>query len=152
MNSKKELAVAALQNGTVIDHIPSEVVFQAVKILGLENSKSAVTIGYNLTSKKLGTKAIIKVADIFFDNDMLNRIALIAPSAVVNVIRDYAVVEKRPVELPEQLIGIARCANPKCITNHQPMHTKFNVVSREPVIIRCHYCNHSVAGKDAKTL
>lgn len=152
MNPKKELAVAALENGTVIDHIPSEVVFQAVKILGLENSKNAVTIGYNLSSKKLGTKAIIKVADTFFDNDMLNRIALIAPNAVVNVIRDYAVVEKRPVVIPDQLIGIVRCANPKCITNHQPMATKFNVITKKPVVIRCHYCNHSVAGKDAKIL
>ena len=91
---KKELAVAALKDGTVIDHIPSEAVFKAVKILGLENTTHAVTIGCNLHSGRLGSKGIIKVADMFFDDATLNRIALIAPQAVVNIIRDYEVVEK----------------------------------------------------------
>ena len=86
---KTELAVAALQHGTVIDHIPSAAVFQVVKILGLENTDHAVTIGANLASAKLGSKGIVKVADMFFDEAALNRIALIAPSAVVNIIRNY---------------------------------------------------------------
>lgn len=153
MNTPKtELAVAALRHGTVIDHIPSEALFDAVKILGLENSPHAVTIGYNLPSVKLGTKGIIKVADIEFDAATLNRIALIAPTAVVNVIRDYQVVEKHPVSLPDVVEGIVRCANPKCITNHEPMVTRFDVVRRSPVLIRCRYCNHSVDGKAAKIL
>lgn len=150
--TKTELAVAALRNGTVIDHIPSEAVFQAVKILGLENTPHAVTIGCNLHSKKLGTKGIIKVADIEFDSATLNRIALIAPSAVVNIIRNYEVVEKLPVTLPDTLEGIVRCANPKCITNHEPMLTRFEVVGRQPLVIRCRYCNHSVPGAEAKIL
>lgn len=149
---KKELAVAALRHGTVIDHIPSEAVFQAVKILGLEGTDHAVTIGCNLQSAKLGTKGIIKVSDVEFDSATLGRIALIAPTAVVNVIRDYEVVEKRPVRLPDVVEGIVRCANPKCITNHEPMRTRFDVVSRQPVVIRCRYCNHSVDGKSAKIL
>ena len=86
---KKELAVAALCNGTVIDHIPSSALFKAVKILGIENLDKHVTIGNNLESKKLGTKGIIKVADIVFPEATLNRIALIAPTAVVNIIRDF---------------------------------------------------------------
>ncbi|MGN0223023.1 MAG: aspartate carbamoyltransferase regulatory subunit [Muribaculaceae bacterium] len=149
---KTELAVAALQHGTVIDHIPSAAVFQVVKILGLEYTDHAVTIGANLASAKLGSKGIVKVADMFFDEAALNRIALIAPSAVVNIIRNYEVVEKRPVALPDTIVGIVKCNNPKCITNNEPMHTKFDVVSRQPVIIRCHYCNHAVSGADAKTL
>lgn len=150
---KKELAVAALKHGTVIDHIPSTAVFKAVKVLGLEDTSHAVTVGMNLESSRLGKKGIIKVADIEFDNDTLNRIALIAPTAVVNVIRDYEVVEKHPVSLPDEIIGIVRCANPKCITNNEPMRTKFDVVARDPsVVIRCRYCNHSVAGQDAKIL
>lgn len=149
---KKELAVAALRNGTVIDHIPSSAVFKAVKILGIEKLKDAVTIGFNLDSKKLGRKGIIKVADVEFDEAALNRIALIAPNAVVNVIRDYKVAEKRKVELPDTITGIVKCANPKCITNNEPMATRFLVVSRNPVEIRCHYCNHTVSGKDAKIL
>ncbi len=149
---KKELAVAALRNGTVIDHIPSSAVFKAVKILGLENLGHAVTIGCNLNSNKLGTKGIIKVADVEFDESALNRIALIAPCAVVNTIRDFNVAEKHPVTLPDTIIGIVKCANPKCITNNEPMATKFHVVSSDPVEIRCHYCNHVVSGKDAKVL
>lgn len=152
MTEKTQLAVAALRNGTVIDHIPSEAVFAAVKILGLEHSTGAVTVGMNLHSSKYGTKGIIKVSDMEFDADTLNRIALIAPDAVVNVIRDYQVVEKRPVCLPETLVGIVRCANPKCITNHEPMTTRFDVVSANPVVIRCRYCNHSVPGSQAKTV
>lgn len=149
---KKELAVAALRNGTVIDRIPSSVLFQAVKLLGIEKLDHHVTIGNNLESKKIGTKGIIKIADVEFPEDVLNRIALIAPSAVVNTIRNFEVVEKRQVKLPGTICGIVRCDNPKCITNNEPMTTRFSVVSDDPVVIRCHYCNHTVAGKDAQIL
>ena len=88
MAHKKELAVAALRNGTVIDHIPSNMLFKAVKLLDLENVSTQLTIGNNLESKRLGAKGIIKVADIFFTDSVINRIALIAPTAVINVIRD----------------------------------------------------------------
>ena len=149
---KKELAVAALRNGTVIDRIPSSVLFQAVKLLGIEKLDHHVTIGNNLESKKIGTKGIIKIADVEFPEDVLNRIALIAPSAVVNTIRNFEVVEKRQVKLPDTICGIVRCDNPKCITNNEPMTTRFSVVCDDPVVIRCHYCNHTVAGKDAQIL
>lgn len=148
--NKKELAVAALQNGTVIDHIPSSVLFKAVKILGIEKLQSHVTIGNNLDSDKLGTKGIIKVADVVFPESTLNRIALIAPSAKVNIIRDFEVVEKHPVSLPDTIVGIVKCNNPKCITNNEPMKTRFEVVDRENVTIRCHYCGHVVSNKDAQ--
>lgn len=151
-NNKKELAVAALRNGTVIDRIPSPVLFQAVRLLGIEKLNRHVTIGNNLDSKKLGTKGIIKIADTEFAESVLNRIALIAPTAVVNTIRDFEVVDKRQVELPETIVGIVKCSNPKCITNNEPMQTKFEVVKNDPVEIRCHYCNHTVAGKDAQIL
>jgi aspartate carbamoyltransferase regulatory subunit len=150
--NKKELAVAALRNGTVIDHIPSDALFQAVKILGIEHMDKNVTIGFNLDSVKVGKKGIIKVADVEFDEDTLNRIALIAPTAVVNIIREYEVAEKRPVVLNEQVVGIVRCGNAKCITNNEPMQTKFHVISRNPVVIRCHYCNHTVVGSEAQIL
>ena len=156
MNTKTELAVAALQNGTVIDHIPSVALFDAVRILGLENLDKSVTIGYNLHSNKLGKKGIIKVADTEFSEEDLNRIAIIAPTAVVNTIRNFEVVEKRRVQLPDELRGIVRCANPKCITNNEPMKTRFIVTHRgengDDVTIRCHYCNHSVKGKKAVIL
>lgn len=147
--SKKELAVAALKAGTVIDHIPSGALFKAVRILGIEQMERHITIGFNLDSRKLGKKGIIKVADIEFDEADLNRIAIIAPGAVVNVIRDFEVVSKRGVSLPETVTGIVRCPNPQCISNHEPMKTRFHIVERDPVLLRCHYCNHTVAGSDA---
>ena len=148
--SKAELAVAALRNGTVIDHIPSAVLFKAVKILGIEHLTTAVTIGNNLDSKKLGNKGIIKVADVFFPEQVLNRIALIAPSAVVNIIRDYEVVEKFPVTLPDTIVGLVKCGNPKCITNNEPMRTRFHVIDRDDVTISCQYCSHTVRSTDAQ--
>jgi len=151
-NNKKELAVAALRNGTVIDRIPSTVLFQAVRLLGIEKLDRHVTIGNNLDSGKIGTKGIIKIADTEFPEAVLNRIALIAPTAVVNTIRDFEVVDKRPVELPDTITGIVKCSNPKCITNNEPMQTKFEVIDRDPIEIRCHYCNHTVSGKDAQIL
>lgn len=147
---KSELAVAALRAGTVIDHIPSAALFRAVRILGLEHMDKAITIGFNLDSSKLGKKSIIKVADIEFDEATLNRIAIIAPTAVVNIIRDYEVVEKRRVALPDVIQGIVRCPNPKCITNNEPMSTRFRVINRNPVVCRCHYCSTTVAGEDAQ--
>lgn len=151
-NKKEELAVAALRSGTVIDHIPADALFTAVRFLGLEHLNTAVTIGSNLVSSKLGRKGIIKVADTFFDDEVLNLIAIIAPTAVVNTIRDFEVVEKKPVKLPETLVDIVRCDNPKCITNNEPMSTRFKVVSdkgEEGAILRCHYCNHTVHGTHA---
>lgn len=145
----KELAVAALCNGTVIDHIPAEVLFKAVKILGIEKLTTNVTIGNNLSSHRLGSKGIIKVADVEFDDDVLNRIALIAPSANINIIRDFKVVKKFPIVLPDEIIGIVRCGNPKCITNNEPMRTRFHVVDRTDTAIRCHYCGHTVKSGEA---
>ena len=149
-NQKKELAVAALRNGTVVDRIPSRNLFKAVRILGIENMTNHVTIGNNLESKHLGSKGIIKVADVEFPEETLNRIAIIAPHARINVIRDFEVAEKRDVPLPDTIVGIVRCNNPKCITNNEPMDTRFEVVDREDVTLRCHYCGHTVKSSDAK--
>lgn len=148
---KKELAVAALKNGTVIDHIPSDSLFKVVDLLGIQSIKNNVTIGYNLDSKKYGKKGIIKVANITFPEATLNRIAIIAPNAVINIIKDYEVVEKRKVELPDNLYGIVKCSNPKCITNNEPMRTHFHVIDRENMILKCHYCERT-EDKDKITL
>lgn len=149
---KTELAVAALRNGTVIDHIPSPMLFKVVRMLGIENMSNHVTIGNNLDSAKLGTKGIIKVADVEFPESLLNRIAIVAPGAKINVIRDYAVVEKRPVRLPDTIIGLVQCPNPKCITNNEPMRTRFIVTDRNPVKLRCDYCGHMVESANAKII
>ncbi len=151
MKETKKLAVAALENGTVIDHLPCGTVYKAVRILGLENTRNSVTIGDNLASNRLGLKGIIKVADIELDQDALDRIAVIAPNAVVNTIRNFEVASKRAVKLPDVLVGVVRCSNPKCITNNEPMRTRFNV-DADSGMLRCHYCNKTVKPENADIL
>jgi aspartate carbamoyltransferase regulatory subunit len=135
--NKNEMLVAAIENGTVIDHIPSEKTYQVAQLLGLQNQSTPVTIGYNLLSKKLGKKGIIKVADKFFTDEEISRLSVVAPNIVLNIIRDYEVVEKKTVVTPAEIKGIVKCNNPKCITNNEPMTTYFHVADG---ILTCHYC------------
>lgn len=139
--SKKERLVAAIGNGTVIDHIPSEKTYEVASILGLQNLNTVVTIGYNYLSKKIGRKGIIKVEDKYFSDEEISRLSVVAPNAVLNIIKNYEVVEKKKVETPDVITGIVKCNNPKCITNNEPMKTVFNVINKGNGIIRCHYCD-----------
>ncbi len=139
--NKKERLVAAIKNGTVIDHIPSDKTFQVISLLGLQRMTSPVTIGYNYPSTKVGSKGIIKVSDKFFTDDEISRLSVVAPNVVLNVIRDYEVTEKKTVETPDELCGIVKCNNPKCITNNEPMRTIFHVVDKKHGLLKCHYCD-----------
>lgn len=139
--SKKERLVAAIENGTVIDHIPSEKTYEVANILGLQNLDTVVTIGYNYLSKKIGHKGIIKIENKFFSDEEISRLSVVAPNVVLNIIRNYEVVEKKKVETPDELRGIVKCNNPKCITNNEPMKTVFNVTDKAKGIIRCRYCD-----------
>lgn len=145
---RKELEVAALENGTVIDHIPSNQLFKVVNLLKLDRFSDSITIGNNLASQRYGKKGIIKVAGYYFKEDELNKIALIAPNAVINIIHDYKVTEKRKVNLPNDIYGIVRCNNPKCITNNEPMETHFHVIDQENIEIKCHYCERTIRKSD----
>jgi len=128
---RQELLVAALESGTVIDHIPSSKLFEVVNLLHLEQMKTSITVGYNLKSK-------------FFSDEELNQLAVVSPNVTLCIIRDYEVVEKKEVFLPEELKGIVKCANPKCITNNEPMKTYFHAVPGKEGVLRCHYCNKEV--------
>ena len=135
------LKVSAIKDGTVLDHIPSQSIFRVLDLLDIKDAENPVTVGINLESKTLSRKGIIKIADRFFEDDELGRIALVAPTATVNVIRDYAVVEKKTVSLPKTVVGIARCANPMCVTNHQDITTRFTTsIEEKKVKLLCHYC------------
>ena len=139
--TRKELVVSALENGTVLDHIPAENVYKALEILNLTDIENQITIGINLTSRYFGKKGIIKIADKFFEDEELNKLALIAPKATVNIIRDFKVVEKKQLVMPEEIHGIAKCRNPKCVTNHQPIKTWFKTIDDgNEVSLLCHYC------------
>jgi aspartate carbamoyltransferase regulatory subunit len=140
MKEPKQLSVSAIQDGTVIDHIPAKNLFKVIQILGLDKIDNQITFGTNLDSKKFSRKAIIKISGVFFEDKDLNRIALVAPDANLNIIRDYEVVEKKVVEVPDNITGIAKCMNPKCITNFEPVVTKFKVVAKKNVALKCHYC------------
>ncbi len=137
---KLKLKVSAISQGTVIDHIPSENLFDVISILELDKTPNMITFGANLDSDKLVNKAIIKVSNQFFENDEINKIALIAPHAKLNIIKDYEVIEKKVVEIPNQVVGIVKCFNPKCITNAEPITTSFSVISKSPVALKCKYC------------
>lgn len=136
----KALQVAALENGTAIDHIPTEALFKVVSLLQLQRLDNRITIGNNLNSNKMGVKGLIKVSDKFFKEDEINRIALVAPNVNLNIIRNFEVVEKKKVVLPDEIFEIVKCNNPKCITNNEPMKTWFHVTDKEKVELQCHYC------------
>jgi len=135
--NKNEMLVAAIKNGTVIDHIPSNKTYQVAQLLGLQELETPVTIGYNFLSKKLGKKGIIKVEDKFFTDEEISRLSVVAPNIVLNIINNFEVVEKKTVTTPSEIRGIVRCNNPKCITNNEPMKTYFHVTNG---ILKCHYC------------
>ena len=142
------MQVATLENGSAIDHIPPTELFKVARLLGLEYMNNTITIGNNFQSKKMGCKGVIKIADKFFEEDEINRIALVAPNVVLNVIRDYEVVEKKTVTLPDELVGLVKCNNPKCITNNEPMPSRFEVIDKENGTIKCHYCERKINKED----
>lgn len=145
---KKEMQVAALCNGTSIDHIPANEVFKVVSLLGLENLSNPITIGNNLESKKMGSKGIIKITNKFFEENEINKIALIAPNAILNVIKNYEVVDKKKLTLPHKIKGIVACNNPKCITNNEPMLSHFDVIDDVKIKLKCYYCSSEIEKED----
>lgn len=148
MNNKRtELKVSAIRNGTVIDHIPAEVVYQVFGILNLDQTNSQVYLGTNLDSKKLGKKGIIKISDRFFKDEEISKIALVAPNATLIEIKDYDVTKKGNVHLPETVEKIVKCFNPKCVTNIQRIPTKFKVTEdhKGNMKLFCKYCEKTMA-------
>ena len=150
--NKEELQVAALKNGTVIDHIPTDKLFTIVSLLGLKDSDLNITIGNNLPSKKLGKKGIIKVADRFFTDEEISRLSVVAPNVQLNIIHNYEVVEKKQVIMPDVIKGIVKCGNPQCITNNEPMTTIFHVLCKENGVLKCHYCEKEQNKESVKLL
>lgn len=149
---EKELKVAALKNGTVIDHIPSEKLFHVITLLGLDNIPNQVTFGYNLESKKIGKKAIVKVSDKYLSQEEVNKIAILAPMAKINIIKEYEVAEKMQLQLPDEIIGVIKCKNPKCITNNEPMNTKFRTIDKKKAFFKCYYCERIVEGEGVEII
>lgn len=150
--NKTALQVSALCNGTVIDHIPADKLFAVVNLLNIPMMSNNVTIGYNLESKKLGKKGLIKISDRFFTDDEVNKISVVAPNVILNTIRDYNVVEKREVKMPDEIHNIIKCNNLNCITNNEPMATHFYVANRDTHTLKCRYCEKEVSLNDINLL
>lgn len=147
---KKEegvLRVKSIKNGVVIDHITSGKSPEVLKILGIDGEfADTVTLAMNVDSKAFAKKDIVKVENRELSDAELNQIALIAPNATVNKIKNYRVVEKDRVKLPDEIIGSLKCSNPNCITNkeREPVKTIFIVKQKEPLILYCKYCERSL--------
>jgi aspartate carbamoyltransferase regulatory subunit len=148
--SDKELRVSKIKDGTVIDHVSGGYALDVVKILGITgHEKRVVTIAVNVPSKRFKVKDIVKIEGRALNSQEVNRIALVAPHATINIIHDYTVVEKLEVELPKVIEGIVKCVNPVCISNSdEPVTAKFYVESEEPLLLKCHYCGYLLEKAD----
>ena len=150
MQPRQELYVKKIKDGTVIDHITPGFALDVLKILGINGKGGEVlSAAINVESKHLHHKDIVKIQDRELKPDEVDKIALIAPNATINIIRSFEVASKKTVELPPTIRGIIRCDNPSCISNTmEPVERKFRVDGREPIRLRCHYCGHIMERED----
>ena len=149
---KRELTISAIDEGTVIDHIPTDATFKVAEILDLENHKGIVSIATNLQSKSIGKKGIVKVGGKNLTQDEVNKIAIVAPDATVNLIKNYDVREKIKVKTPDVIDNVVKCSNPVCVTNNEHVATKFYVIKKDPLKMKCHYCERSMSKDDIEII
>lgn len=148
--SEKELRVTKIKDGTVIDHIRGGYALDVVNILGITGKENRVmTIAINVPSKRYGVKDVLKIEGKALNTQEVNRIALVAPHASINIVHDYRVVKKLEVKLPKTIEGIVKCANPCCVSNSgEPVVCKFRVKGEEPLLLKCHYCGVTLEQAD----
>jgi aspartate carbamoyltransferase regulatory subunit len=146
MSDSSQLLVRRIKDGTVIDHIESAkalFVLRALNITGKEGN--VITVALNVPSSKHRKKDIIKVENRFLETTETNKLALIAPHATINIIRDYRLVEKRKIQLPDSIIVLFRCPNLNCITNSgENISPVINILDKEKILLRCRYCSRTL--------
>ena len=149
---QSDLLVRRIKDGTVIDHINEGKGLNVLEALEIDGSSgNVITIALNMPSGKLKKKDMIKVEGRFLEGDDTNRLAVIAPSSTVNIIKDYKLVEKRRVSLPNQIEDIFRCSNPDCITNSQEhIESIMEVMDKENLVLKCRYCGRILDVNDLK--
>jgi aspartate carbamoyltransferase regulatory subunit len=147
MSDTSQLLVRRIKNGTVIDHIEAGkalLVLRALSITGSEGN--VITVALNVPSSKHGKKDIIKVENRFLETTETNKLALIAPRATINIIREYKLVEKRKIQLPDSIVAIFKCPNLKCITNSdEEIRSMIDVIDKEKVVLKCRYCARTLS-------
>lgn len=145
----EEIKITPIRNGTVIDHIKSGEALNVLKIIGIDESRinSTVSVAMHIKSMKgTGWKDVVKVEDIELDKETVDKIALISPNATIVIIRDYYVAEKYKVNIGEHIVGLVKCDNPNCITNKgEPVTPEFDVVTKDPPVLRCMYCERCIS-------
>ena len=141
-----ELQITAIKDGIVIDHIPSDRTFKIFELLKLKDYQSVILIAENIKSSSLGKKGLIKIENKKLCKEELGEIALIAPTATINIIENFAVIEKLTLEIPDVINDLIICNNPKCISNHEKIETKFHKVeiTKDNHKFKCHFCEKTV--------
>ena len=135
---ERTMQVEAIEHGTVIDHIPSAVTLRVAELISEPGDQ--VFIGVNLRSGKVGTKGVVKIAHKELGEEIISRLALLAPRATMCLIRDFKVVGKHAIPVPSHFRAIATCPNPNCVTNHEAWPTAFEVLGERPLHVRCFHC------------
>lgn len=150
MTETEELRVKKIREGTVIDHISAGNALTVLNILGITNhTGQVVSVAINVPSSKIGRKDIVKIEGRELNADEVDKIALIAPQATINIIRDFNVIEKQQVKLPKFIREILKCANPTCVSNsREPVKQAFSVENEDPLVLRCHYCSRIMEKQD----
>ena len=140
---QSDLLVRRIRDGTVIDHINEGSGLKVLQALDIDGSRgNVITIALNMPSGKLNKKDMIKVEGRFLEDDDTNKLAVIAPASTVNIIKDYKLVEKRRVALPNEIDRIFRCSNPDCISNStEHIDSIMDVIDKEKLVLKCRYCN-----------
>jgi len=140
---QSELMVRRIKEGTVIDHIDEGKGLQVLNALRIDGKDgSLITIALNVPSGKFKKKDIIKVENKFLKDDDTNKLAVIVPNATINIIKNYKLVEKRRVALPNEVDRIFRCSNPDCITNStEHIESIMDVIDKEGRVLKCRYCS-----------
>ncbi|WP_028864073.1 aspartate carbamoyltransferase regulatory subunit [Psychromonas aquimarina] len=140
---QKKLQVEAIQHGSVIDHIPAQQGVKILKFFKFTQTNEKITIGLNLSTHNGKSKDLIKVENTFISDEQANQLALFAPNATINQIKDFKVVNKFPVQLPSSFIGVLACPNSNCISHNEPVKTRFYVNNKSVLKLKCHYCEKS---------
>jgi aspartate carbamoyltransferase regulatory subunit len=154
MKEERPYKVFKIKEGVVIDHIPAGKALRVINVLGLGRriGDSIITLGMNLDSKKMGKKDVVKIENKELSQDDLNKIVLIAPRASINIIKNAQVAEKVMIHVPVRFDNLIQCPNPKCVTNNHEMHTKFITTEKEPLQVKCHYCEKVFGREDVDLL
>jgi aspartate carbamoyltransferase regulatory subunit len=147
----KKIRIDPIRNGTSLDHLNPGTALEVMKVLGIHDT-GIVTIGMHLESKKFGYKDIIKLENKELTQAEINKITLISPHATISIIKNYKTAKKFKVKLPKVIEGIVKCKNPKCITNIEPMETKFHITNNSPLKLMCNYCERHMKKEDVTLL